>query len=301
MVYLFAIGAAFANAVGSVMQRKAAMDEPSKQELSPRLILDLLHRPAYLAGVGGMVGGFVLQLAALARAGLATVQPVLVLDLLFVLAILAVWWKRPLGKREWTAALAVAVGLSVFLLVAHPQPAHRDPHLLRWAATGAVLVLFGGPAVAAAERGSPSRRALWFGLLSAGCFALAAALARQTMTMLHHGLAHLVTTWTPYALVATGGAGVFLAANAFESGPLAVSQAALEVADPLGSVVLGVALFGEHLNLSFPAIAGEVGAFTVMTVGVIVLARSPLIAQTHGAEAAHSKSENGRAAGSRRG
>jgi len=51
LTYLLAILAACANATSSVLQRKANLQVPGKQDLSPRLIRSLLHEPAWFGGV----------------------------------------------------------------------------------------------------------------------------------------------------------------------------------------------------------------------------------------------------------
>ena len=54
----FALLAAALNAAASVLQRRAARDEPDEREFSLRLLLDLVRRPAWFAGIGCVVVGF---------------------------------------------------------------------------------------------------------------------------------------------------------------------------------------------------------------------------------------------------
>ena len=51
LTYLFAVLAACANAVSSVLQRKANAQVPQKENLSLRLIWSLVHEPVWFGGV----------------------------------------------------------------------------------------------------------------------------------------------------------------------------------------------------------------------------------------------------------
>ncbi|HEX2744441.1 MAG TPA: hypothetical protein VHN16_08580 [Streptosporangiaceae bacterium] len=79
--YLLAVMAAVANATSSVLQRKANREVPSKQNLSWRLIWSLLHQPVWFGGILAICIGFLLQATALGFGQLATVEPILVLEL----------------------------------------------------------------------------------------------------------------------------------------------------------------------------------------------------------------------------
>jgi hypothetical protein len=51
---------------------------------------------------------------------------------------------------------------------------------------------------------------------------------------------------------------------AFNAGPLSASQPALLIVDPLASIILGVLIFGEHLDGTVPALVGAVFALLVI-------------------------------------
>src|SRR3954453_3038100 len=52
-------------AIGSVLQQSAAREAPPEESLSLRLLVDLAHRPKWLAGIGCDVASFGLQALAL--------------------------------------------------------------------------------------------------------------------------------------------------------------------------------------------------------------------------------------------
>jgi hypothetical protein len=84
----------------------------------------------------------------------------------------------------------------------------------------------------------------------------------------------------PYAIAVSGLSGLFLAQNAFHAGPITASQASLVIVDPIASIVIGVSLFGDNLRGSYGALALDAAALAVMSMGLFVLCRSPLIQTT---------------------
>jgi drug/metabolite transporter (DMT)-like permease len=87
--------------------------------------------------------------------------------------------------------------------------------------------------------------------------------------------------WSPYVLLLSGAAAMFLASNAFAAGSLAASQPGLTIVDPLVASTLGVVLFGERLNHAPAAFIGEIMAVALLVISVVVLSRSPLVHDEH--------------------
>ena len=75
--------------LASVLEQQSTKQVPHRPALSPRLLLDLLRRPLFVAALGVNVLGSVLQILALHFGSLTVVQPLLVLSLLFAVAIAA--------------------------------------------------------------------------------------------------------------------------------------------------------------------------------------------------------------------
>lgn len=84
-----ALVAALLFALGTVLQQKAGIDEPS-DGAAGSLLLRMARRPVWLLGIAADAGGFFAQAAALGVGKLALVQPLLVSSLVFAL---------PLGAR----------------------------------------------------------------------------------------------------------------------------------------------------------------------------------------------------------
>jgi drug/metabolite transporter (DMT)-like permease len=98
--YVLAVLAAFGNATSSVLQRKANRDVPRNQNLSWRLIWSLLQQPVWFGGILAICVGFLLQATALDSGDLATVEPILVLELPLTLILAARIFGQRMHGRE---------------------------------------------------------------------------------------------------------------------------------------------------------------------------------------------------------
>jgi drug/metabolite transporter (DMT)-like permease len=278
MAYVLAVGAALSNALTTILQRLGVKDAPTTDSMHLRLLKFAVRRRVWLAGFAVMVGGFVFQAAALHYGTLTSVQPVLTLELPFLVAILAVWFRAPVTWREWLGAVLGAGGLAVFLTAASPQPGSRVPDLEVWGMVSFSVLAACAVAVAAAQVGPPTWRAAMFGAAAAIMFAFTAALIRQVMLDASHQLVGVVLHWQLYAMAAAGLLGMFLAQNAFHAGPVTASQPSLVILDPLVSIGIGIGLFGDQLRTGDARVAVECVALTVLCVGGVMLARSPVVA-----------------------
>ena len=127
----------------------------------------------------------------------------------------------------------------------------------------------------AARWGSPRRRAALYAAAAAIVWALVATFIKTaTETLTESGVAAVFTDWPIYALAAGGAAGIILVQAALHVGPLSVSQPLLVIVDPSVSVILSVWLFRERYTRDPAAIAGSLVAFTIMSVGVVMLTRT---------------------------
>jgi hypothetical protein len=90
--------------------------------------------------------------------------------------------------------------------------------------------------------------------------------------------------WETYGLAVCGLVSVFLAQNAFHAGPIAASQTALVLVDPLASIAIGIGLFGDNLRTAGVYGPLEALSLLVMFGGAIFVAHSPLISGVRGDE-----------------
>jgi drug/metabolite transporter (DMT)-like permease len=292
---LLSLAASFCTATASVCQRLGARSldarEPGVTGFDLMLVFRLARRPVWLLGFACMIGGFAFQVSALHFGPLALVQPLLAVELLIVFSYLAVLSRcRGVRRREWLAALAMSVGLSVFLRAASPsggQP--HAPGPLWWISGLATLVVVAA-AIAAATAGrsagagwpgkqshSPVRRAALLGVATGVAWGFVAAVIKELSSRLDGGLPAVFGNWSAYVLMGAGAAAMLLASHAMTAGPLAASQPGFTLLDPVVAILLGVFLFGEHLQATPAALTAEVLGLLVLAAGVWALSHSGLI------------------------
>jgi len=274
---LFALLAACCNAIANVLQRRAAVTIPDTAELRLRLIGYLLRRPVWYVAMTGLLGGFAFQTIALDGGELAVVQPLLVTELPLTLLLAGVVFRRGLGGREWSAVLAMSVGLVLLLLSAAPSGGTIEQPAAAWLLTASVTAAVMAGLVAAGAVSGGSFRGGLFGAAAGVGFGITAAFIKATTTLFGQGLSGVLTSWAPYAMVAAGATSLFLAQNAYQAGQLAVAQPPITILDPLTSIALGVLLFDERLRTGLALVPEIIGA-ALIAGGTVVLAHSPLVA-----------------------
>ncbi|MFB7462178.1 DMT family transporter [Streptomyces sp. NPDC056224] len=282
---LFALFAALSNALATVLQRRAALTVPQSHGFRFGLVLDLLRRPLWLAGILAVIAAGVGQAAALATGALALVQPLFVLELPLALLIASLMARDRLPSASWLAVAGVVAGLGIVLVAASPRGNRTHVPLDRWvlalaACAAAVAVL----AVSGLRRPPGRMRAGCLGAATAVCYALTAALMKSAMHVLDEGgLGAFLTTWETYAFAAAGVCALLLLEHAMQGGPLVASQPALTLGDAGVSVALGVLLYEEHLRTHWWLLPQLLG-LALICAGVLALARAGAGAEA-GAEA----------------
>ena len=270
----FALAAAFASAVNLITQHAASISAP-KREKGWRLALYLVRQPLWLLGWAAAGGTFVFQALALHNGPMSVVQPVLITELVFVLALRRVWIRQRVAAAAWASVLVVCLALAVFLIAAEPTGGQPVPDTKEWLSAG--LVFVGAIAVLAAlgRTGRPMRRAALFGAAAALTWALEATfLKAATDTLTAFGIPGMLTRWPVYALIGAGIAGTLLEQAALHVGPLSVSQPVLVIINPFASIILSVWLFDERFTNSPARIAVAALSFAVIAAGVTMLTRT---------------------------
>jgi drug/metabolite transporter (DMT)-like permease len=280
VAYLLAAAAAFVNALTSVLQRIGVESAPRSATMRWGLMAHALKRGIWLVGFVLMLVVFGLQATALRFGELSVVQPVLTTELLFLLLILAAWFHYHLGWQEWLGSATIVVGLGVFFLVAAPSGGDVQPSNSQFLVASVLLIAVIAGCIIAALRGPRWWRAASFGAATAVTAAFSAAITKSITTYVTEGWGHVFTHAQPYLLAVTGLGTVFLIQNALHAGPITASRTTMVTVNPLVSIVLGVSLFGDRLRSGPLWITLEVLALAVLVAGVVVLARSPLVAGT---------------------
>jgi drug/metabolite transporter (DMT)-like permease len=282
MVFVLALGAALANALTSVFQRKGIEMAPAGTTLRFSLITYAVRRGIWLAGFALMIVSFVLQAVALHLGRLSEVQPILTTELVFLVVVLVAWFGFTMGRREWAGVVAVTAGLAGFLYFADPVDGTLSPPLWEWLMAGGACSAGIVTAVLLALRGPRWWRAAMFGTGASISFAFTAACTKVVSGFAAADWASLYRHWQTYALACFGALAVFLAQNAIHAGPIVASQSTIVLVDPVASILVGVGLFGDNLRTTGAWGPLEALSLLVMVGGAVLLAHSPLVAGLKG-------------------
>lgn len=275
MPYFLSLCAALCAAVGAAVQHREVAEIPEHKAGGLSLLLASLRRPWWLLGMLVLIAAPIFQFLALKVGTLTQVQPVLTTELLFLLGIIVLTHHQRPGVREWLGALAIVVGLLVFLVAAHPGGAHselKSGYGVPLAAASVVVVL--------AFWGLGSLRPGWTRAAFYGAAAAAAFAFQAAMSKILAGLSarHIVTSPALYGFAVMGALGFLFFQHALRAGHVAASRAAMNIVNPMLSVLIGILGFGETLATTPPAITFQVIGVLVLLVGARQLATSPLIA-----------------------
>ena len=274
MTLLFALLAAFSNALNVVMQHIASIGDP-RHSRGWRFVRYLASNPLWLFGWVALAGAFVFQAIALHNGAMSVVQPLLVTELVFALVLRWLWLHQRIRSITWWAAALTCISLALFLAMAEPSGGHALPTSRAWvsatatvAGLAALLAIFG-------RRGSPARRAASLGASASMLWALVATFIKATTdTLVQFGVSGMFTHWPLYALAVSGLAAEFLNQAALHVGPLSISQPFIVIVDPVVSIALSVWIFGETFTSNVSRLAVGSLAFAAMCVAVTVLART---------------------------
>ena len=213
-----ALSAACSFATAAILQQEAAQTVDRSEALHLRLLFDLMRRSRWVAGVGMLLVGFVLQAVALANGPVALVQPIVATELAFAIPI-AIWrHRRRAGRREWVGIVLVLCGVSTFLVAAAPASGISQPDLADWLRT----LVPAGSVAAGAVLMAKARRGPWRASLlraAAGvCFALLAVLTKAVTHQLAGGVGATFTSWQVYVLVGPGISALVISQSAYQAG-----------------------------------------------------------------------------------
>jgi len=282
---LLAVAASFCTATASLAQRQGAKDAQPSGGFGFGLILQLVRRPIWLLGIASMIAGFGFQLVALRYGELALVQPILSLELLLVFGALAIAGRRSVRvkPRDWVGAAAMSAGIAVFLRVASPSGGQLHAAGRLWVLAGLVTLGVVAAALAVAfglgkrPGAAPTRRAAVLGSATGVAWGFVAAVIKELSSHLGQGIGAVFATWSLYVLLAVGAATMLLASQALAAGPLAASQPGFTILDPLSASLLGIFLFGEHIQTAPWDLVGELLALALVVIGAATISRSCFI------------------------
>lgn len=275
-MFLLGLGAACCLGFGFVLQQRAAARAPLADFLSFRLLLDLIHMPDWLLGVGLMVCGQVLGAIALGYGEISLVEPLTATNLLFAMALSRKLSGQPLGWNGWLGVALLALGVTAFIVAGRPRGGGAEAGALRhWLVFGIVagLALL---LTLRARRLSRSGEAALLGLAAGLLYGLQDSLTRVCGQIVQdQGIGQLLVSWQPYAVGGLGLTGMLLVQSAFEMAPLRMSLPSLTAAQPIAGIVCGVGFLGDRLRFTTGALAWEAAGLAAIVAGVVLLGRHP--------------------------
>ncbi len=275
LTIFLALTAAALNAVSTVVQRRQAGKPPPHELFRPGFIKGLLKDKVWIFAFGLQIAAFFSQAVALKLGSLIIVAPLLVTDLIVLLLILHFKYGLAAGVKEWSAVLLICVGLSGFLISANPKIGHQAFIAFNWALTVCSTLVVIAIAIYIVRRHSnPNLRAAIAGLAAGFSFALTAAFTKLTTRQLDHGLAAVFVHWPVYALLFSGILSLVMTQNTFGAGPLVYSQPAMEITEPVISIMFGIVLFGDSVNLGGLELVFELIAGSLALAGIWLMASS---------------------------
>jgi drug/metabolite transporter (DMT)-like permease len=277
-VFLLGVGAACCLGLGFVLQQHAAQRAPLADFLSLRLLLDLVRMPQWLLGIVCMIAGQVLGALALAHGSVSLVEPLTATNLLFAMGLSRALTKQRLGWSGWVGVCLLALGVTGFIVGGQPSDGGEAAGPLRhWLVFGVVVGL--AMLLAGSARRLPLFQEATILALAAGLiYGLQDGMTRISGQLFSDGgLARLVVSWQPYAVVALGVAGLVLVQSAFETAPLRMSLPALTAAQPLAGIACGVGFLGDRLRFTTGALAWEAAGLACIVAGIVVIGRHPVM------------------------
>jgi drug/metabolite transporter (DMT)-like permease len=283
---LAGLAAACSFGVGVALQHRQVQLAAKAPHGPVRLVAQLARRRLWLAGIALAAGAYGLQALALAFGPLTLVAPVVAADLLFALPFAARWSHLPMRPLDWAGCALVGGGITVFLVVSPPGSGRSDAPARDWILAFAAVALVSAAAITAGmtSRG-PARPAL-LAVAAGTVFGLTAAVTLSLTRLLRHGSpGSVLGHWQPWVVMALGAAGLLLSMTAFQAGPLSASLPVVDTVEPVSAVLIGTAVFGEHLAASPAGLALQLAAAAAALAGIVLLGRSPVAARAHPAAA----------------
>lgn len=261
-----ALVAAVSYGVASVLQALSARAEADAGRVDARLLVRLIRRGPFVAGMALDMLGFVAQVVALRTLVVYAVQAVQASSLAVTAVVAVPVLGIRLHGREWAGVAGVCAGLALLALSSGAERVAPVDAAFRWAllaAAGAFIVC--GFAVGR-SRARAAASALGF---IAGLGFGVTALAARILTDLH--ISHLVRDPAAWALVAAGIVSFLFYATSLQRGAVTTVTAAVIVGETFLPALVGVLVLGDRPRPGYAPLA--VIGFLIAVAGALTLAR----------------------------
>lgn len=275
LIVVFSVIAALLNAWSAVIQRYEAGEVSAKELFRRDFMKRLSKNTKWLGAFGLQVLAFLFQAAALRKGSLIEVQPIMTIDLIFLLIILHFNKHVSIGKRELLAIFMICVGISCTLLFAKPVAGQRPysvSSLIFVICLAAAVIMIGIFIVRRTQ--TSSYRALIAAMAAGISFAIVDVFAKIVSRQISLGILTVLSGWQVWCLFAVGIVSIIMTQNTYGSGPVAVSQPTMEIVEPVVGVILGIYIFGDSVSLDPLNLAFSLVAALIACGGIVILSHS---------------------------
>jgi drug/metabolite transporter (DMT)-like permease len=264
-----ALIAAILFALGVVLQQRGAMTAPSAG--GPGFLSSVATNPAWLLGGAAQLLGWVVQAVALDRGQLFIVQPIISLQIVFALPLGALLTGQLVIRRQWLGALAVVVGLAVFLVVSDPSVGRDGAPRATWVVAALVVAAVAALLAAVATRQQPIKKAAFLGAAAGVIFGLQAAVTKVFVQIVPQGIGAILRSPSTYVMIVSAIVGFYLCQASLQAGVLASSVATMNIATPATSMLLGRAVFLEVPSRSTGGTIASLLALGLVAYGLLAI------------------------------
>ena len=228
-----ALVAAFLFALAATLQQKGALNLPTISLADPMSLVRLAGQTTWLIGTLALFTGYLFQAGALDRGRLSIIQPLLVTTVVFALPLGYFMTRQHVGRREVIGAVAIIIGLGLFVAFGDPAGGKENASNSEWAIAIGLLSVLSVLILVFGSGGSLSMKAAVYGTVAGVLFGLSSALTKPTLNYLHESVGTMLSHWECYALAVAGVLGFVLQQVSLGTGRLAPSVATVSVANPL--------------------------------------------------------------------
>jgi drug/metabolite transporter (DMT)-like permease len=283
---VLAFGAYFQNHGASTVEKEQGENpqDGGEQRTAKRFgvpqLLALLRQPRWLLGSGLLTVAVVLQLASLALAPLAVVQPLGAVALVVTAILDARLNHTRMSKRAVLAIIASVAGVTAFVVTASftttSGRGNGGQQIVVLVLLTIVLVVFTVLFAVLHRRLGSLRLALAAGTLFGFVVTLAKVIIDRVPGILGSGFRpdDWLVLLCVLGLVVAGVAGLYLVQTAYAAGSPDLVVAALTVIDPLVAVSIGIVVLQEAAHAPWWAFVVFAVTEAVAVAGVVTLARN---------------------------
>lgn len=276
------LAASFIFAGGLALQQKgnlAALRITGPRASRRRSVITTVTRPTWVAGMlGGGVVGFVVFAAALRIGSLSIVEPMQTTQMIFTVPLSAWVARTRVTTGEWGAASLLVLGLFLVTVTLAPEAGSGDGGSSAWLW---IIPVFAGIAAVAvlASRRWTQYAAACLGVATGVLFGVQGGMVKESLEVLAApaglDVVGFLTSWSAWGAVIFTVVAVVLQNLALRAGRLSAAQTTITSSAPVASVIVGIAVFGETLQLDPVRILGAAVGAALCGWGIAHLARSP--------------------------